>query len=166
MIDQAVDSVRERSLIILEGCDGVGKSTIARYMAEALHLPVRFSSRTPATVEMYAAYMALIRDSGRRVWDRSFVSEHVYGPILRDRSILSLTQTIALSAEVAKHDGIFVLVSTRSDVLYCRLQVRKGTDMWEKSLIEKISLRYRRTFSKIRGVCPVVDVDTTYWDDK
>ncbi|MFF1342085.1 hypothetical protein ACFVYT_30055 [Streptomyces sp. NPDC058290] len=66
--------------LVLEGCDGAGKSTLAALFAARHGFTVIHSPRTP---DLTARYLA---QGGRLILDRSFISELVYGPLLRGAS--------------------------------------------------------------------------------
>ncbi len=66
-------------MIVLEGADGVGKTTLARAIAEALNLKVRHMSRPDDDFDHVSGYMSLV---GKHVQDRFHLGSVVYGRML------------------------------------------------------------------------------------
>lgn len=60
--------------VIIEGCDGVGKTTLATMMADALNGRVEHDSE-PKT---YDEYMQRLNQSGIVIFDRFFLGQFVY----------------------------------------------------------------------------------------
>lgn len=74
-------------IVILEGPDGAGKTTLAHELCERYQLEYRHdgppTATSPHPLELYGAILQA--DRGQRVvWDRFAMGERVYGPILRD----------------------------------------------------------------------------------
>lgn len=64
--------------IIIEGADGVGKSTIAKKIAEKFNLSlVHFTNKDPRDLDFY--YQSLRKNNV--VYDRNFLSEMIYPKI-------------------------------------------------------------------------------------
>lgn len=64
--------------IIIEGADGVGKSTIAKKVADKFNLSlVHFTNKDPRDLNFY--YQSLRKDNV--IYDRSFLSEMIYPKI-------------------------------------------------------------------------------------
>ena len=64
--------------VIIEGADGVGKSTIAKKIAEKFNLSlVHFTNKDPRDLNFY--YQSLRKNNV--VYDRSFLSEMIYPKI-------------------------------------------------------------------------------------
>lgn len=82
----------EHPLVKITGVDTVGKSTLAGAFTGAgyriHHSP--YHPRMPELADHYRALLRRCRASRDRwILDRGFVTEHVYGPVLRGRSRLS-----------------------------------------------------------------------------
>ena len=94
------------NLIVLDGCDGTGKTTLAAALANRHGHSIVHATLTPAGSDLFAKYQAMLARPGPVVLDRSFVSELVYGPIDRGYSRLTLGQTARLAAATARRGGI------------------------------------------------------------
>lgn len=72
-------------IIILEGPDGAGKSTLAKQLAEAFQLRIHHEGPPPKDVNVLQHYGRIL-DAARGqnvVFDRLYVGERVYGPVVR-----------------------------------------------------------------------------------
>lgn len=72
-------------IIILEGCDGSGKTTLAKHLVEKYGLEYRHEGPPPPDVHPLQYYGAIL-DAARGknvVFDRFALGERVYGPVLR-----------------------------------------------------------------------------------
>lgn len=76
-------------VVVLEGCDGAGKTTLATTLATHRGYVVVHSGRTPDDVDLLARYCSILAAPGKIVLDRSFISELVYGPLQYGRSRLT-----------------------------------------------------------------------------
>jgi thymidylate kinase len=97
-------------ILILEGADGTGKSTLSkelsRYGFQVMHRPF-----DPTYLDFFDAYRKLLLSLTEDIiLDRSFISEIVYGPILRGQSRLSPQELIEL---------LRITANRRGRVLYC-----------------------------------------------
>lgn len=101
-------------IIIIEGPDGSGKTTLANYLSKTTGYPIKHRSK-PNTPEEKAAmmqsYIDDIRSNDNIIWDRCFYSEMVYGPVMRDQSYISLEQMWQLEKELLDQ-GVLVIYCT------------------------------------------------------
>ncbi len=103
-----IASLSAYQVIVLEGCDGVGKTTLAEALAAQHGYTVIHSGRTPDGTDLADHYGTILALPGRLVLDRSFISELVYGPLDRGRSRLSLPAAVTLTRRVAKRSGVLI----------------------------------------------------------
>jgi predicted ATPase len=113
-------------VIVLEGCDGIGKTTLATALSEGHGYQRMHATRTPEGVDLAERYRAILRLQGRLVLDRCFISELVYGPLLHGYSRLTLAQAVVLSRFVAARNGVLVHLTGRPVEIRTRLQARDG----------------------------------------
>jgi predicted ATPase len=99
-------------IIILEGPDGSGKTTLAKKLVSQTGFKYIHKSY-PKTQEemdnMTQDYLDLINTGDNMIIDRSWYSEIVYGPILRSRSNVSQEQALMLEQAVATRGGLIIL---------------------------------------------------------
>lgn len=129
-------------IFIIEGPDGSGKSTLA----EQLHRQTGYQllHRTqPKTEEdkqrMMEEYIQVIRSGKNVIMDRCWYSEMVYGPIMRDTSVISYLQMYELERMAAKNGAIIIHCTAPEATLWKRC-LRRGEDYVTK----------RETFREIR----------------
>ena len=113
-------------LIVIDGYDGTGKTTLARRLAAEHGYRIWHASLTPDGTDLFARYHAIITQPQRQALDRSFISELVYGPLERGRSRLTLDQATRLAVAVADR-GIFVHLTCEPDQIAARLLARDGS---------------------------------------
>lgn len=94
-------------VVVLEGCDGGGKSTLANWLHNTHdYAIVKTGPPAPAgnlTVTYLDALHAAIREPGRTVFDRCHLGEAVYGPILRGADRIGVEGLAAIERVIAKH---------------------------------------------------------------
>lgn len=113
-------------VIVLEGCDGAGKTTLAVALAAHHGYTMVHAARTPDGIDLAERYRTILAWPGRLVLDRSFVSELVYGPLLHGRSRLTPADVSDLSAIVAARGGIFIHLTAQPEQIAARLMARDG----------------------------------------
>ena len=90
-------------VIVLDGCDGTGKTTIAEAMRAQHGYTVIHSGRTPDGTDIAGRYRDILARPGRIVLDRSFISELVYGPLFHGRSRLRQASSAPSSTPTGRH---------------------------------------------------------------
>lgn len=97
-------------IIILEACDGQGKTTLAKQLC--IDFKAKFiHTSAPKTKNAYSEYIEMLKNidiSKNYVFDRAFHGELVYGPVFRNKSTVSLKQLKFLENIVKKH-GVFCI---------------------------------------------------------
>ncbi|MGH3912052.1 MAG: hypothetical protein ACRDTC_01370 [Pseudonocardiaceae bacterium] len=146
--------------IVLEGCDGVGKSTLAHWLASRHGFAVVHSGRTPDGVDLTERYREILARPGRLALDRSFVSELVYGPLRRGGSRLADTDVGDLAAAVARRDGVLVHLTAPAASIRARLLIRDGAEAASLDDIESLSTAYEHVVSTLAPYLPVIRIDT------
>jgi predicted ATPase len=125
-IPDLAECADEYDLIVLEGCDGAGKTTMADALAAHHGYAIVHATRTPEGIDLVAKYSAILARPGPLVLDRSFVSELVYGPLERGRSRLTISDAAHLAAAVAERGGILVHLTGQPEEIVTRLLARDG----------------------------------------
>lgn len=108
--------------LIIEGVDGVGKSSVAAALAEdgfnLRHFPYDRSNEDLA--KTYRDRIANSHES--EIWDRSFISEYVYGTALRGASRLSLDTIVELGRLFVANGGAIAILIADADEIALRMQ--------------------------------------------
>jgi thymidylate kinase len=148
-------SVRHPCNVILEGLDQAGKSTIAAlFSARGYH--VVHSPYNPHHQDIHLHYFTLIQTSARPViFDRSFLAEVVYGPILRGVSRLlpaAFQELLGLLVE-----GDFVILYIREDVAVIRARLLQTQAEHAPVLVHLAELvqAYDRCMESVKAFVPV-----------
>ena len=148
-------------MIILEGIDGVGKTTVADYLNKdgyvTYHFP--FDEKNRDIEEKYLS--VLNKDTKKMVLDRCFISELVYGPILRGYSRLSKNQLENILNMYKTVEPVVVyLKANRDDILE-----RRKDDNLDYSIISNyynaLNERYDKTFRVISQYLDVIRINTS-----
>lgn len=110
-------------IYILEGCDGSGKSTLAKYLSIKTGYPIKHRDKPKTQTEknaMMADYLQDAKFGFSAIWDRSFYSEMIYGPLIRDKSYITQQQMTELEEALVVNGAI---------VFYCTGDL---FDMWDR----------------------------------
>ena len=98
-------------MIIIEGLDGVGKTTLVNYFVNQGMKKHHFDYDAN-NMDLFSKYMRVLKEENLNlVLDRSFISEMVYGPVLRGKSKLELEQYKKL-LEAYKQVGTSIIYLT------------------------------------------------------
>ncbi|WP_326682017.1 hypothetical protein [Streptomyces sp. NBC_01237] len=153
----------EYQTVVLEGCDGVGKSTLGESLSSHHGFVVVHSPRTPDHLDLPSRYRAILAQGGRILFDRCFISELVYGPLYRGRSRINWTQAIDLAESVIARSGVLVHLTAPPALIHQRLLSRDG----EAVGLEEVSTLvtgYERIFSTLAEYTHVLTLDTSFLD--
>jgi thymidylate kinase len=110
-------------MIILEGPDNGGKTTLGKVLSEALHIPVLHGGGPPnSKAEAEKRIKIIFDDKDTVIYDRAIqISEGIYAPIFRGSTYFN-TRT-ALSKLQKKHNPI---------IIYCRPPTHRIIKLEEK----------------------------------
>lgn len=155
-----ITALADHDVIVLDGCDGTGKTTLARALRDQHGCLLVHSARTPDGADLAARYRQLLATPGRIVLDRSFISELVYGPLFHGRSRISPSAAADLARQTAGRRGVLVHLTGDPDVIASRLRARDG-HVPPVGQIRAIIDGFRRAFGLLDGSAPIRTVDTT-----
>jgi len=147
--------------VVIDGCDGTGKTTLAGRLAARGFTVVHFGP-TPSGVDLADRYRNVLAQNGRLALDRCFVSELVYGPLFRGRSRISWATVLELATAVAARGGVFVHLTGSTDTVRSRLFARDAVAP-PAATIEAILHAYQEVFARLAEHTPVIhlDINTT-----
>ncbi|MDQ3275378.1 MAG: hypothetical protein M3Q39_10210 [Actinomycetota bacterium] len=145
--------------VVLEGCDGAGKTSLAERLARDHEFAIVHSGRTPDGVDLAERYRQILIRPGRLALDRSFVSELVYGPLRHGGSRLADADVGDLATAVARRDGVLVHLTAPASILRARLLVRDGAAA-SLADIESLLTAYEHVVTAIAAYLPVVRLET------
>ncbi|MFB7599817.1 hypothetical protein [Streptomyces sp. NPDC056160] len=154
-----LQEITRHRTVVLEGGDGVGKSTLAELLVTQHAFTTVHSPRTPDHQDLTSRYRGLLARPGRLVLDRSFVSELVYGPLYRDRSRLTWDQALELAGLVTTRDGVFLHLTAPARTVQSRLAARDGQAP-DLDAIAELARAYEHVFRILARHAPVLTYDT------
>lgn len=155
-------------IYIIEGPDGAGKTTLVEQIkkshmnAKVLHFG---APQTPEEADnYYKVYVEAInakRDDEVLIFDRSWYSDMVYGPVMRNRHEMTQEHADMLSAMVvARGGGIIIYCTAPIKVLWSRCQRRGETYLQNQAQLQAISIGYSKVMAENVRFLPVVRYDT------
>lgn len=146
-------------IIVLEGPDFAGKSTLAHQLVEALDDKITPTLRTRVvhngqdkeltSQQLFIKYVGQVANAieygGDTIFDRLHVGEVVYGPKYRGDSRLSPAQIVAIGQLLDDAGAIKVHVDADDLTLLDRFRGTRGDDLvTEEADLKQIALSYRQ----------------------
>ena len=155
-------------IYIIEGPDGAGKTTLVEQSKKS-HMNTKVlhfgAPQTPEEADnyykVYAAAINAMRDDEVLIFDRSWYSDMVYGPVMRNRQEMTQEHADMLSAMVvARGGGIIIYCTAPIKVLWARCQHRGETYLQNQAQLQAISAGYSKVMAENVRFLPVVRYDT------
>ena len=142
--------------IILEGCDGVGKTTLANLLIHKGYKSLHFDYDPHLSIKEKYQRILSKNYGANIVLDRSFISEMVYGPLRRGYSRLSDKDFSELLQMLNKRGGRVVLLDADPETIFDRIQKRGDADDKNIDLSQVTNIRnlYKQVLSS-RQECPI-----------
>lgn len=155
-------------IFIIEGPDGAGKTTLVNQLKQALPQAKVEHFGAPETDDdafnywqKYAWAIKDVQPGETVIFDRSWYSDLVYGPIMRDRQEMSQAHADMLSAMVvASGGGIIIYCNAPVKVLWSRCKARGETYITSQELLGRIAVLYGTVMSKYVSYLPVIPYNT------
>ena len=146
-------------MIIIEGIDGVGKSTASSALEEDGYIVhhLRYDEKNEE------GFMKLLAsDKGNLVLDRGFITEVVYGPVLRNYSRID-EEALKRLVEVygKKKTKVIYLTALKEDLLHRRRKHPEDYEMLVK-YYDELHRRYEEEMKKLGTIIPVLTINTSY----
>lgn len=155
-------------IIVLEGADGTGKTTLAHKLADHLGGAVILRRATPVE-HVLREYTFDRLGKDHIICDRWHYGELVYGPMFRGRTQLHTPFFIAIDQYLAEVGALLVLVDGQAAEIRQRLRKRGGMDeidtMMMGGRLDDVLSWYDEIFArpqvvrKMRVPGPVADED-------
>jgi thymidylate kinase len=149
------------ALVIIEGCDGAGKTLLASRLTavgEARGYQVTVLHKGPPEREPFAEYTEDLDytpdPSARRlvVCDRWHLGEVVYGAVYRGGSRLTPRQLDMVETVVDALGAVKVVLDAPDDVLARRAFSRdEGEDLLRREDLSRVAAHYRRLADELPG---------------
>jgi len=148
-------------LILIEGCDAAGKTTLAQAIAARRHAELQHSALTPAGADLLTRYRAVLAQPGPLILDRCFLSEAVYGPLYRGHCRLTTAEVTQLIRQVTERNGVFGHITADPQVLHRRLRLRGEATTPNVAELTRIVRAYDSVFADLGTVALCIRIDTT-----
>lgn len=137
-------------VIIIEGADGSGKTTLANQLSEQTGYKIIHRTR-PKTEEdkalMMVEYLQIIESGENVIFDRCWYSEMVYGPVMRDVSVISYAQMYDLERQLTEVGAMIIYCTDAKQVLWARCQERGEDYIVDRTTFDNICDRYDALFA-------------------
>jgi thymidylate kinase len=114
-------------IIIIEGPDGSGKTTLAKTLSEKTGWPIIHRSAPKSEEEkkaMKVMYHSLIAENTNAILDRCWYSEMAYGPTMRDESVISYPEMYELEKCILANGALLIYCTSDKQTLWKRCQQR------------------------------------------
>ena len=145
-------------IIIIEGADGSGKTTLAEQLSKQTKYPIIHKSNPKTEMEKLSQmgeYLQMVRSSKNFIFDRCWYSEMAYGPVFRDKSYISYPQMYELEAQLAKAGALIIYCTGPKAALWMRCQKRGEKFVTSRTDFETVWNNFEGIF-KVPHLVPVV----------
>lgn len=147
-------------LVKLTGIDTTGKTTLAAALARHGFVR-RYNAFDPGRRDVFAHYVALLQRTGQTdtVWDRGFITEQVYGPVLRQRSRLTARQFEQLVVSLAAVPAVVIHVWEPHETLEARLRASEEqapAHTQVRQHLETLEYQYTLVLEEVAKMVPVL----------
>lgn len=156
-------------IIIVEGPDGAGKTTLIDKLLKSSCGAVYHHFGAPASAEEAANYYQVYADTIKactpdalHVFDRSWYSDMVYGPVMRGKCEMTQTHADMLAAMCIAHGGAMIIYCTAPvSTLWQRCKARGETYITDVAKLAEIAKLYPTVMRENVSYLPVVRYDTS-----
>ena len=147
-------------MIVIEGLDGVGKTTLVDYFVKMGMKKCHFNYDSQ-NMDLYTKYMLVLNgDTDNLVLDRSFISEMVYGPVLRNNCKLTIEQYTELLKKYKEKDAIVIYLTAPKDILLKRRSSDKKDFEVIENYYEILSAKYEEIINYSSNYIDVLQYDS------
>ena len=146
-------------IIIIEGPDGAGKTTLMKRMAEQTGYPTRSFSYPRSKEEkdgMFDMYVNAIKSVDNLIMDRSWYSDMVYAPIMRqEHSPINIMKMNDLEDILAVRGALIIHCTDDVPVLWQRCNLRGEDYVSSVRQLHDIKFGYEDLFHVTPHIIPV-----------
>lgn len=145
-------------IIILEGTEATGKSTLAKLLSSQTGYPIIHMDK-PKTeedrVRMFTDYLDRVALLNDVIFDRCWYSEMVYGAVMRDGSCISLKQMYDLEAALLHKSAIIIHCTDATSLLWDRCKVRGEDHVLDIDTLDELKCGFDNLMHKVSHLVPV-----------
>ena len=151
-------------ILIIEGIDGAGKTMLANRLQEQTGYTLLHRSQ-PKTEEdkrrMMDEYLQVLKTGKNCIMDRAWYSEMVYGPVMRDASVINYPQMYELEKQLAKAGGLIIYCTGPLNTLWKRCISRGEDYVVDTNAYRDIYNGYETLMLEVPHLVPVVKYEYT-----
>lgn len=158
-------------IYIIEGPDGAGKTTLAEKIVKATPHARIVHFGAPATDaeafnywETYAKALEAVGEGETVIIDRCWISDLVYGPVMRNRVEMTPMMAAMLNSMVVAHGGGLIIYCTApTKILWSRCKKRGETYVKTMEKLHALNITYASVMHDIirMDILPVLRIDTS-----
>lgn len=146
-------------IIVLEGPDGSGKTTLAKHLKENHGYQYHHEGPPPASPEPLVyygkiLYEALQNPDGPVVFDRFAIGEAIYGPLLRNTNLMPTFALRTINRLMDAYGVKLVFCLPGYEAAYKNWKNRKGELFKDNGIFEQVYQRYE-SLAASRGLFPL-----------
>lgn len=147
-------------MLIIEGIDGVGKTTLVEYLQSYGMKKYHFDYDSK-NMDLFTKYMkVLLEDNSELVLDRSFISEMVYGPVIRNKCKLSIEDYTKLLIAYKNTGTKIIYLTAPKDVLLKRRNDEKSDYEIITNYYEELNKKYDEIMEYSSNFIDVIGINT------
>jgi thymidylate kinase len=147
-------------IVILEGPDGCGKTTLANRLAERFGMRIHHEGPPPKDVNLLEHYGRLLDEARGKnvVFDRLALGERIYGPILRGEDRIGEVGWRLMRRLIDATQAIHVLVIVPFPIAFANWQANHRNELFHKQeIFRRVYERYAQLQQHERDHHVVVD---------
>ncbi|MEG1142290.1 MAG: hypothetical protein RSB77_04930 [Bacilli bacterium] len=151
-------------MVIIEGIDGVGKTTLVDYFVQNGMTKFHFDYDSK-NMDLLTKYMNILKfETQQLILDRSFISEMVYGPVIRGKCKLTIEDYKDLLIQYEKVGTSIIYLSAPKEILLSRRKNDSNDFEVIKNFYDELSEYYLRLMSFSKDYIEVLEIDTDIYN--